>query len=271
MKKVLGITLLIAAGAFVVFMTGCGGELPGEVRNLAAAASDEGASVTLSWSAPTDATGDETYTVYFDETLVEEEITATEYKHFEPGKAGEYKVTVVTGNDESDGVKIDTYPIDVADLNVWELNGEGSSGIGFNVAGDAVATYSMASDANKTNIDCYFSNWLGKSGGFGGDYDLYSPAENLEDDPGKPFTGEVSGWRTTGITDALGMTINEVDTLPATGYYTRTDGGTIEGETYGIYTEDGYYGLIQVVSISTDNGAVDIKATFQPIQGLRLF
>lgn len=271
MKKVLGITLLVAAGAFVVFMTGCDGELPGEVRNLDAEAADEGASVKLTWTEPTDATGDETYSVYFDETLVEEEISVTEYKHFEPGKAGEYEVTVVSGNDESEGVKIDTYPIDVANPTVWELNGEGSSGIGFDVGGNAVGTYSMASDANKTNIDCYFSNWLGKSDGFGGDYDLFSPAENLADDPGKPFPGEVSGWRTTGITDALVKTIDEVEILPETGYYTRTEGGTIEGETYGVYTEDDYYGLIQVVSISTDNGAVDIKATFQPIQGLRLF
>ncbi len=271
MKKVLGLTLIAVAAVFVVFMTGCDGELPGEVRNLAVEAADEGASVKLTWSEPADATGDETYSVYFDETLVEEEISVTEYKHFEPGKAGEYEVTVVSGNDESEGVKIDTYPIDVANPTVWELNGSGNSGIGFKVASEAVGTYSMASVTEKTNIDCYFTNWLVKSDGFGGEYDLCSPAENLADDAGKPFTGEVSGWRSTGITNNLEKNIEDVEMVPETGYYSRPEDAVAEGGTYAIYTQDDYYGLIQVISISTDNGAVDIKATFQPIQELRLF
>jgi len=41
------------------------------------------------------------------------------------------------------------------------------------------------------------------------------------------------------------------------------------GETYAILTQDGYYGLIQVMNIDTINGQIDIKATFQPIQQLR--
>ncbi|MCK4333974.1 hypothetical protein KAX06_04220 [candidate division WOR-3 bacterium] len=270
MKKVLGITLLVAVGAFVVFMTGCDGELPGEVRNLAAEAADEGASVKLTWTEPTDATGDETYSVYFDETLVEEEISVTEYKHFEPGKAGEYEVTVVTGNDESEGVKIDVYPIDVTPVTVWELNGTGKSGIGFDIEGEAVATYSMSATSDyRGKVDCYFSNFTGQSGGFDTPYYLASPDQVIVDpgDPDPSFTG----WRVSGISNPVGGNIEDVKIAPGSGsYYNRSDQVVIN-ETYAVSTQDDYYGLVQVISINEIDGQVETKVTFQPIQELRLF
>lgn len=270
MKKVLSITLLVAVGAFIVFMTGCEGELPGEVRNLAAEAADDGASVKLTWSEPTDATGDETYSVYFNGTLLLEDITALEYKHTEPGEAGEYEVTVVTGSDESEGVKIDVYPIDVASITVWELNATGNSGIGFDVEGEAVATYSMgATSTNRGKVDCYFSNFTGLSGGFGTPYYLTSP-DQVPADPGDPDPS-FTGWKVSGISDPVGGNIEDAKIAPGSGsYYNRSDEVVIN-ETYAVSNEEDYYGLVQVISINETNGQVEAKVTFQPIQGLRLF
>lgn len=272
MKKVLSLALIMAVGAAVMF-TGC---VPpnGDVSTptgLTVEATTDGAGVKLTWNAVTVEGEDVTYDVSFDGTLLLDEITALEYTHTAPGKAGEYEVIAVAGSEESDPAKFSTDPITVATLQVWELNGSGSSGIGFDVTNKAVVTYSMATDAEKTHIDCYFTNWLGQSGGFGGEYDLCSPAENLQDDPGKPFTEDVSGWHTTGISDDLVKNIDAVDMVDSTGYYSRPSVPVAEGGTYAIYTQDGYYGLIQAVSISTANGAVDIKATLQTIKGLRLF
>jgi len=275
MKKVLSLALLVAVGAFVVFMTGCDIEPPdGVVTGLKAEAVNDGLGIKVSWNAFTDA---DDYTIYFNGTLLEEQVTVTYYEHITGCEPGSYVVTAFVGNDETDNSDaLSTEPISVESKQVWELNGSGSSGIGFDVDAEAVATYSMASDANKSAIDCYFTNWLVKSDGFGGPYDLCSPASTEGEDPlqgdaGKPFADDVVGWRVTGITEnALTGNIGDITELPATGYYSYSE--NVAGDaTYGIYTEDGYYGMIQIVSISTDNGQVDIKVTFQPIMGFRLF
>ncbi|TET24022.1 MAG: fibronectin type III domain-containing protein [Candidatus Stahlbacteria bacterium] len=266
MKKVLSLALLAAVGVFIVFMTGCDGELPGEVRNLAAEAADEGASVKLTWTEPTDATGDETYSVYFDETLVEEEISVTEYKHFEPGKAGEYEVTVVSGNEESEGVKIDTEPVTPTTHQVYELNGELESGLGWNVSTGSAATYSMANDNSKTNIHCYFTDL---EVGFAGDYNL-AGAYVVETDPGNTWMPNTSGWDQTTVTDPLDESFDNVTIAPGANNYYNYSPATI-GETYAIQTEDGHYGLVEVSGIDKTYGTVDVKVTFQPIQELRLF
>lgn len=268
MKKVLGLTLIAAAAVFVVFMTGCDGEIPGEVRNLAVEAADAGASVKLTWSEPTDATGDETYSVYFDgadEPLLDG-ITALEYKHTEPGKTGEYEVTVVVDGEESDGVTISTEPVTPTTHQVYELNGELESGLGWTVSTGSAATYSMANDNNKTNIHCYFTDL---ELGFAGDYNL-AGAYVVETDPGNTWMPNTSGWDQTTVTDPLDESFDNVTIAPgANNYYNYSP--AIIGETYAIQTEDGHYGLVEVSGIDKTYGTVDVKVTFQPIQGLRLF
>ena len=276
MKKVLGLTLLAALGAFVVFMTGCIPiEPPGVPRNLAAEAADGGASVKLTWSEPADVEGDITYSVYFDDELLLEEITALEYKHTEPDKAGDYEVTAVVDGEEGDPAEISTKPIAIVPLEGWDINASGESGITFNVAGKAIVTHSIgATGTYRDKVDFYFTNWAGLSAGFEGPYYLAS-AHKVNDDPGDP-NPDYTNWRTTGISDELGGNIESTTIVPTTSdpdnkyYYDITEELVING-VYAISTQDDYFGIVQVTNIDETDGGVEFKATFQPIKGLRLF
>jgi hypothetical protein len=264
MKKILGIALLVAAGAFIVFMTGCeDGELPNAPTNLEAKAINEGLGIELSWTGVTDA---DDYTVYFNGELLEEEITVTYYQHVTDCEPGTYVVTAFIGSEESDDSDaLSTEPIAIADKQVWELNGAGSSGIEFDVLGNAIATWSMEDESHQGKIDCYFSDW---ALGYGSTPYYIVSANQVGDDPGNTWL-DADGWRETGISDYLTANIGDVTEVPFTGYYSSSE--VVTGETYATYTEDGYYGLIQVISVSTANGQVDIKATFQLVEEFRLF
>ncbi|MEA3310843.1 MAG: hypothetical protein U9Q76_01355 [candidate division WOR-3 bacterium] len=278
MKKVLGLTLLAALGAFVVFMTGC--IPPSEVptpTGLTVEATADGAGVKLTWNAVTVEGEDVTYDIYFEGALLEfgEAIEVTYYEDADPGKAGEYEVIAVAGGEESEPAEISTKPIAVAPLEGWDINASGESGITFNVAGKAIVTHSMGATGTKRDeVDFYFTNWAGLSAGFEGPYYLAS-AHKVNDDPGDPDPG-YTDWRTTGISDELGGNIESTTIVPTTSdpdnkyYYDITEELVING-VYAISTQDDYFGIVQVTNIDETDGGVEFKATFQPIKGLRLF
>jgi len=201
------------------------------------------------------------YDVYLDGVLVAEEITGTEYDLYVQG--GVIEMTAVWGDVESDVVRLDTRPISIVTFTVYELNGEGASGIGFRVNAEAIATYSMASDINKENIDCYFTDY---TTGWMGRFHLASPSE-LANDKGNTWL-DTHGWRTTLISGALG----DFDTItvvpPVDGNYNSTAPVAVN-QPYAVLTQDNYYGLIQIEGIDETLGEIYIKATFQPIKGLR--
>lgn len=237
-----------------------------KVTGLTAEATADGAGIHLTWDPVANA---ETYNVYFNGELLLDGITVTEYTHAEPGMTGVYTVSASAGGQEGpESDPLSTEPIAIQDLTVWELNGAGEAGIGWDVVAEAVVTYYMADNSNADKIDCYFTNWEGIAGGFGGPYSLASP-DMLPEDPGDP-TGGSSGWRTSGISDPLTQNIEEINLVPPENdYFNYTD--VTVGETYAVLTQDDYYALIQVISIDETVGQVDIRTTFQPIQGSRLF
>jgi hypothetical protein len=256
--------ILPAVGA--IFMAGCTIVQPDEVQNLGASATADGASVILSWSAPDNADGTETYSVYFDYTLLLDDIANLEYKHVSPGKTGQYLVTVTMNRVESGGDTVSTAPIDTSTITPWELNGSGESGIEFNISGLSVGTQSMdSSGADRSKVDCYFTNFLEHAEGFDSTYYLASP-HMVSLDPGELDT-TFTDWRVSAISGPLGGAIENVAGAPAEGYSDSTE--VAVNQTYAVKTQDGYYGLIQVMTIDTTNGEIEIKTTFQPIQGLR--
>ena len=278
MKKVLSLALLVAAGAFIVFMTGC--IPPPEVptpTGFTGVATDDGAGVKLSWNTVTVEGEDVTYTVYFDdvdEPLLDE-ITATEYIDTDPGKAGKYEVIAVAGGEESDPAEFSTEPITIETKSAWELNGTGKSGITFNVIGKTIDIYSMAETSGDLGkVDCYFSNWEAGTTEFPAPYYLASPSE-IVDDPGK-LDYDFDAWRTSGISDALVGDIEAIDTVPGTkaqtgeeNYFNVTE--VTINSAYAVSNQDDNFGIIEVTNIDEATGEVSFKATFQPIKGLRLF
>lgn len=201
------------------------------------------------------------YNVYLDGKLIAEEIEETEYDLYEYGH--EIMITAIFDGEESDGIQISVAPIAVTELVVWELNGYGASGIGFNVFGEWISTYMMSDSTNRDKIDCYFTDF---NQGYQGPYSLASADQVIYD---QGYSGSTTGWRETLISEALDVSdIKDVEIVPAQGYANAAD--SVEaGNTYAILTQDGYYGLIQVAYIDTTNGMIEIKATFQPLQRLR--
>jgi hypothetical protein len=268
MHKSVKIVALVVGAIFFLSATL---DVAPDIANISVVALSGGNGVKVRWSsiAPYSSgcwgkTEDWLYALYLDGELVADSLEEPEYDLYEYGHIIE--VVGFGSAGETDPAVISVAPVDVTEFTVYELNGEGASGIGFDPAAKSIAAYTMTDSTNCDDIDCYFTNWVDYSGGFGGTYYLAS-ANRVIYDPG--YSGGVTGWRSTSITEALDVSgIEDVEVVPALGYASVAD--SVEaGETFAILTQDGYYGLIQVINIDTINGQIDIKATFQPIQRLR--
>jgi len=268
MHKSVKIVALVVGAIFFLSATF---DVAPDIANISVVALSGGDGVKVSWSsiAPYSSgcwgkTEDWLYALYLDDELVADSLEETEYDLYEYGK--EIEVVGFGSAGETEPAKISIAPTPVTELTVYELNGDGPSGIGFDPAAKCVASYTMTDSTNRDDIDCYFTNWVDYSGGFGGTYYLASANQVIYD---PSYSGGVTGWRSTSITEALDVSgIEDVEAVPALGYGNAAD-SVQAGETFAILTQDGYYGLIQVMDIDTINGQIDIKATFQPIQRLR--
>ncbi len=264
MKKVLALAVLGIAAVGLIYMEGCSPIVEGKIKITGAEAIKDGAGVKVSWDAPEKTTK---FNVYFDGKLIGDKVTTEYYEDKKPGKAGEYWVEVA-GNENSRD-KFSTEPIAVVSKEVYELNGAGVSGIEFSVSGKAINTHSMGSSSStRDKVDCFFTNFKGKSEGFGTPFSLASPDQCSKDagntDPS--FTG----WKKSAISKALEESdIEKVVLVPEKGYFNYTD--VVVNSIYAVETAEGYYGLVMPTNISTTNGKVEFKATFQPVKGLRLF
>lgn len=186
-----------------------------------------------------------------------------EYYLYTPG--AEVMVNSFDGEESYSGwnSRLDLEPTTVVTLTVYELNGTSYSGIGWDTASGDAAYFSMTDESNQDDIDCYFTDYVY---GFDGIIHLASPSE-LVNDTGNTWL-DTAGWRTTLISGALG----DFDTItvapPVDGNYNSAAPVAVN-QTYAIKTQDGYYGLIQIEGIDETLGEIYIKATFQPIKGLR--
>lgn len=152
---------------------------------------------------------------------------------------------------------------DIFKRQAYELSGPGPSGIGWSSGSGEIDIISMISEEYQDDIDCYFTDFAHN---YGGTYHLASPSELVNDEGN--FWLDTAGWRTSLVSGDLG----DFDTItivpPDEGNYSSTV-PAYAGETYAVKTQDGYYGLVEVINISTSNGTIDIRAAFQKVQGLR--
>ncbi len=265
MHNSIKIVFLVLVG--IAFLIGSSDAVAPDVSGMSVESLPSGDGVKILWTAVAPyssgcwgKTEDPLYAVYLDDELIADSLTEPEYDLKTYGH--EIQVTVFWGESESPGDEISVAPISITTLVVWELNGYAASGMGWNTISGYAATYSMASDANKDNIDCYFTNFVF---GFDGIYHLASPSK-LKNDKGHSLP--TKGWKTSLISGALG----DFDTItivpPDNGNYNSAAPVAVN-QTYAVKTQDGYYGLIQVMTMDTTNGEIEIKTTFQPIKGLR--
>jgi hypothetical protein len=263
MKKLLALSISLA---FLLIIVGCGEDVvisaPGNF--VISAAADE-ISVVLDWDPnPSDEEVDG-YIIYFNSVAADTTENET-YTHTDPMETGDYYVTAYKGEDESDpSTTQTTTPVVATGVALDELNGANESGYGWNTTTGQGAIYSMIDDTHAAVIDFYFTDW---AAGFAGAYGLYSP-DLAPTDPGAP-AGIVgtSGWKLTGFI-GLADNFDDVTTLPLTGYLDRED-NVAENMTYGIYTEDGNYAMVEVQSINTGTGTVQVRTAFQVVPGLAI-
>jgi hypothetical protein len=261
MNKNIKIVFLVLVGTLVLVSTAT------PPWNVNFDVTPDGEGIKLVWSAPSDydegsgcwgkKDSEYLYIITIDGVDIDT-VEETEYTLYE--RCSVIEIAALKDGERSEPLRISVAPADVVTLEVWELNGYGASGIGFGIS---IYTYMMSEATNRDEIDCYFTDF---NQCYQGLYSLASADQIIYD---QGYSGSTSGWRKTLISEALDVSdIDDVDIVPAQGYGNAAD-SVKAGNTYAILTQDGYYGLIQVMEIDETTGEIEIKATFQPIKGLR--
>lgn len=261
MKKILALSIV---SLFLLILVGCGDDVTiSAPENFTIAAATNEVDVILDWDEVTDEI--DGYYVYFN-TAVIGNVTTAGYTHVDPQETGTYYVTAYLGEDESDpSTTVSTVPIVQDNIILAEINALGNSGLGWDRTDGSPTTYSMEDASYASFIDFYFSDWV--AGNAGPDYNFISP-DLVETDPG--VTWSMSGtWNQTGFTTALADAFDDVTVLPGSGY-TNSQIADQTNAAYGVYTTDGYFGMVEVKSINLTTGEVEVRVAFQPVQGLRI-
>ncbi len=262
MKKV---AALLITTAFLLLFTSCGEEaaisVPGNFTLTAAA--DE-ISVVLDWDPNPSEEEVDGYYIYFDGAVLDSTTNET-YTHTDPQASGDYYVTAYAGEDESDpSTTLTTIPTVNTNVQIAEIGVPGEdSGFGWNISTGQGASYSMADASNAGSIDFYFTDW---ATGYGGTYEVDSPSR-VPTDPGASHLVGTTGWKVTGF-QALTVGFDNVTTLPTTNYVDFLQ--ITINTTYGVYTEDGHYAMIEVQNIDQSTGHVDFRVAFQTVPGLAI-
>jgi len=264
------LTLIVIVGVAALFV-GCppSEEVIEPPSNLTISADNTGTMVELRWDAsPTeDIDG---YIVYFKPINGDfnpvDTVNVTNYTHNPNGLAGEYQVTAYKDDNESDPTEtVSSVPVANDVVTVYELNGAGSAGYGWDRTSGAGATYPMAQAASAASVDFYITNFTA-----GVDvlpYYIASPDVARQSAYDATIVPDAP-WRVNGIKQVDGITANSV--LPQAGEYLNFE--QLIGNVYfGVHTEDNYYGLIYTEGTpNTTEGTQDIRTWFQLVQGLRI-
>jgi len=267
MRRLLPIVVVGLAAVTALVMTGCNSITGGAPTNVTITAATD-STIIVSWVAPGSGAPDKYYVAFMvTGTSAYTNIdttTATSYTHNPSGQTGTYKVTAVFGSTTYDAATTPSdAPIHTAATSVSELNATGNSGYGWDRTGGGGTTYSMTSAANAADVDFYVSDWA--TGFSGSPYYLVSP-DIGPTDPGNAVPA--GSWRVNGISDM----VSEQGPLKAhvTGNYTSSQELSQYPFFCGVWTADGYFGLLKVDSYNSGAGTVSVESWFQPIKGLRL-
>jgi len=267
MRRLLPIVTVLVVGVAALLMTRCTSVTGGAPTGVVLASATD-STVIISWTAPTEGTPDKYYVAFMATGTSSytniDTTTATSYTHDPAGQTGTYKVTAVFGSSTYDAAtNPSTVPNHTAATTVYELNESGNSGYGWDRTGGGGTTYSMANAANAADVDFYVSDWATTTNG--NPYYLVSP-DIGPTDPGNAVPA--GSWRVNGVSDL----VPEQGPLKAhvTGNYTSSQELTQYPFICGVWTADGYFGLLKVDSYNPGSGTVSVESWFQTVKGLRL-
>lgn len=260
MKKLLGLTL---ASLLLMVLIGCEGEVTLVApENFAISAGSNEVDVVLDWDEVTEEI--DGYIIYFNSAAADTVATAG-YTHVDPQETGDYYVTAYSGEDESDPTTTQTTePTVNTNIELYEIGVPNEeSGYGWSTTSGQGTIYSMADATNAAAIDLYFTDF---ATGYAGTYNIASPTET-QNDAGAAWLHGTSGWRTSGFLE-LAENFDDVTTVPTTGYSNFDD--IAQNFTYAVYTEDGHYAIVEVQSINTATGLVQVRTAFQTVPNLAI-
>jgi hypothetical protein len=271
MRKLPSIVAVCVVAVTALVMTRCT-SVTGRAPTDATLAAATDSTVTVSWTAPTEATPDKYYVAFmatgastYTDVDTTPNGTTTSYVHYPAGQTGTYKVTAVFGSTTYDASTTpSTASIATTVLTVSELNASGNSGYGWDRTTGVAVTYPMTVAGNADGVDFYITDFA--AGHAGTIYSIASPGLGPSDSGAVVPPGS---WKANRFSNALA---NERDPLPAhsvTTYFDYTD-LTTDPILVGCYTADGYYALVKLSGINTGAGTVSVQSWFQTIKGLRL-
>lgn len=151
MKRLISFAIALSA---LLVIVGCGGEEALEAPIVTYTVTDDGATLSLQWTAITDADG---YYIYADGVVIDS-TTGTQYDAVVPAQV--YGVSAYNADDESVTDDVNCTPEETASLTVYgnsDPDPNHPSGIGFTAGGTCI-TLALSDPANHPDIDFYFDD-----------------------------------------------------------------------------------------------------------------
>ena len=228
-----------------------------------------GLQVRLLWTEPAEGTPDEYLVLYRHQGAGDFDTIArpvqTYHVHDPQTLTGEYRLlarydTAYFAAPET----LSTIPVYSAVMTIYELNGSGDQGYGWDTLTGSAGAYSMGEAGNASRVDLYFSDF--DPGHELQPYTMATPSFGPNDPGGGVPPGN---WRETYFTYVHG---SENDPLPEYSGQTYVDLLDVNSTPLLVagYTEDTRYALIRVVALDSSTAEVQLESWLQPVAGLRL-
>lgn len=255
---------LLLITAILVFVSCPGGvDHIAAPQNIGIASDFDGLSVRLYWDPDTLEEVDG-YLVYFEGRMIDTTKT-NGYIHSKPGITGEYYATAFKGEVVSSASnRVNNKPLAGKTIVIRDINSQSPHGFGWTRDSGFTTSHPMTDSANITRVDLYITNFRRDTTST--PYYLASPILTQTD---SSVNWVLTGTKHTNGFTAVNFNLDNADTVPDYGY--DPFGRITAGKTYCAYTQDGYFGLINITRLDSVAGNVEFQTLFQPIRYLRLF
>ena len=237
----------------------------GPARNLSLQAETD-STVRLTWSPPDEGVPN-LYRVMFQPVgqspVVALETNDTTCAHDPVGMTGRYRVLARFGGAYFEPAEtLSTIPVHSGTTTVGELSGTGKPGCGWPGPGRIAATYDMSDTAWVDLVEFYVTDF--KPGSSGPTYYLASPVLAPADSGGSVPAGRWYGTSFAELADEQGP-------VPPVGDSAwRSSARVPDAMIAACQTEQGYYAMVKVTQLRTQQKDVRLQTWFQSVHGLRL-
>ncbi len=237
----------------------------GPARGLSLRAETD-STVRLTWSPPVEGVPNR-YRVMFKPAggtyAAALETGDTTCAHDPGGMTGDYRVLARFGGAYFEPAEtLSTIPVHTAQIAVGELSGTGKPGCGWPGPDWIATTYEVGDTTWADRVEFYVTDF--KPGSSGPTYYLASPVLAPSDSGGSVPAGR---WHVTSFVELT----DEQSRVPPPGDSAWRSSARVPGAMVaGCRTEQGYFAMVNVTQLRTQQNEVRLQTWFQPVHGLRL-